>query len=265
MPYFDCHAHWCDPRVSSQNYLEMMRNCEKHQIKFILQGGVDPEDWQRQRELQVLFPKNIGTCFGLHPYFVAAKTSEECDFAMDELADAIIGANAIGEAGLDFRSQFIKSDRDRAHQINYFEQQIELARAVSKPLVLHLVRAHDEGLRVLQTWDLPVQPGFVHAFNSNFQTAKNYLDLGLMISVGGAVTHSKNRDLREAVIRIPLNQLLIESDSPDQAPAGWTGLNQSWSIWEVAREVSLLRGDISAEEMLKRSTENFKHLFSVPI
>lgn len=264
MLYIDSHAHWCDPRVNTDNYLQMMRCCEEQQIYFILQGGVDPEDWQRQRQLQKQFTKNIGTSFGLHPYFVAAKHQEECDFAMDELAENIIYAMAVGETGLDFRSQFIKTDKDRAHQINYFEQQIELARAAAKPLVLHIVRAHEETQRILQTWDLPPKPGLVHAFNSNFENAKKYLDYGLMLSIGGAVTHSKNRDVRDAITKISLDYLLIESDSPDQSPTGWTGLNQSWSVWNVAREISLLRGDISAEELLRKSTENFKRLFSVP-
>ena len=264
MKLIDPHAHWCDPRIDSQNYPQMLQQCEQQHIQFILQGGVDPEDWQRQRELQKQFPKNIGTSFGLHPYFVAGKVSEECDFAMDELAENIIGAMAIGETGLDFRSQFIKTDRDRAHQITYFEQQIELARASAKPLILHIVRAHDEAKRILTVWDLPQKPGFVHAFNSNFENAKNYLDFGLLLSVGGAVTHTKNRELRDSVKKIPLELLLIESDSPDQVPSGWPGLNQSWSIWNVAREISILRGDISAEDLLIKSADNFKRIFSVP-
>lgn len=265
MNFVDSHAHWSDLRITPDLFSQMMANCEFNRIRFIMQGGVDPADWDRQIELKKQYPENIGLCFGLHPYFIARSSMDDCEQAMDLLAKKISQAMALGETGLDFRSQFVPEDTDRVRQINFFEQQIELARATAKPLVLHIVRAHDEAHRVLTLWDLPEKPGYVHAFNSNLQNAENYMNAGFLLSVGGAVTHPRNQDLRSAIKDIPLNKLLIESDSPDQAPLDWKGLNQSWSIWRVAEEISRLRSNISAEEILKISSENFNRLFSVPI
>lgn len=265
MNFVDSHAHWSDLRITADLFDQMMSHCEFHHIKFIMQGGVDPGDWERQVELKMQFPDRIGLCFGLHPYFIARSSQEECEQAMDQLAQKISQSMALGETGLDLRSQFVTNEFDRVRQINFFEQQIELAKAVSKPLVLHIVRAHEDAQKILTLWDLPTKPGYIHAFNSNRDNAKRYIDLGFLLSVGGALTHPKNRDLRTAIVDIPLESLLIESDSPDQAPHDWKGLNQSWSIWRVAEEVSQLRQDVSAEEVLKISTDNFNRLFSVPI
>ena len=265
MNFVDSHAHWSDLRITPDLFSQMMSHCEFNRINFIMQGGVDPDDWDRQLELNNQFPGRIGLCFGLHPYFIARSTQEECEQAMDLLAKKISQSMALGETGLDLRSQFVANEFDRVRQINFFEQQIELAKAVSKPLVLHIVRAHDEAQKILTLWDLPSKPGYIHAFNSNIQNAKRYTELGFMLSVGGAITHPKNHDLRSAILQIPLESLLIESDSPDQAPLDWKGLNQSWSILRVAEEISILRKDVSAEEILKISTDNFNRLFSVPI
>lgn len=265
MNFIDSHAHWSDLRITPDLFALMIANCDHHRIGFIMQGGIDPAEWDRQIELKRQYPDRIGLCFGLHPYFVARSTQEDCENALDLLAKKISQAQALGETGLDFRSQFVAHEFDRVRQITFFEQQIELAKSVSKPLVLHIVRAHEEAQKILTLWDLPTQPGYIHAFNSNIQNALRYAELGFMLSVGGAVTHPRNQDVRAAVKGISLHSLLIESDTPDQSPVDWKGLNQSWSIWRVAEEISLLRGDVSPEEVLKISTDNFNRLFSVPI
>lgn len=260
MKYVDVHSHWADIRFADRGaeLTLKLKACLDKNIDFFLQGGIGPDDWNRQLELKKQYPQNFGLGFGLHPYFVSAHNSEECELALDQLTALLPQAMALGEAGLDFRPHIMKEFEGL--QIEIFENQIELAKAFAKPMVLHIVQAHEKALQIFDIWGVPEQTGLVHAFNGSFLTAKKYIDRGFLISVGGAVTFEKNHKLQDCIKKIPLEYLLIESDSPDQAPAGWTGPNESISIYNVAEKIGLIR-NISVFDALEVNTSNFKRLF----
>lgn len=258
--YIDSHSHWSDPRwnLTDDEIKQHLKAALDKQITFFLQGGVNPTEWQRQIELKKKYSEHFGLCFGLHPYFVSDNDDDACEAALDQLAQVLPQAMALGETGLDFRPHIMKDSMVR--QIDMFENQIELAKAFEKPLVLHIVQAHDKALQVLDVWGVPPRKGLVHAFNGSYDTAKKYIDRGFLISVGGAVTYEKNKKLLDCVQKIPFEYLLIESDSPDQAPEGWVGFNQSTSIWTVAEKIAQVR-KTSVLDVLQISTSNFKRLF----
>lgn len=264
--FVDAHSHWSDLRFS-QSLVQVKSCLEALRLKkiiFFLQAGVDPEEWQRQIQLKKQFPNSFGTCFGLHPYFVIEKYKnsqrDECEAALDQLAALLPSAMALGETGLDFRSQW--PEGSESLQIEMFENQIELARVFKKPLVLHIVRAHEKALQVLQMWEASQVGGFVHAFNGSYELARSYLNLGFLLSVGGAITYDKNKKLQETIKKIPLDQLLIETDSPDQPPKDWNNLNTSDSLLKVAEKIAEIRGQ-STEEILQITTKNFCRLFNL--
>lgn len=258
--YVDAHSHWADERFSDKGRELMLREALAKNITFFLQGGVSPLEWQRQLDLKKKYPEHIGLGFGLHPYFVSDHDEETCEQALNELAQILPQAMALGETGLDFRPHIMKESE--ILQIMMFENQIELAKAFKKPLILHIVQAHDKAVQIFDLWGAPPTTGLVHAFNGSFDTAKRYIDKGFLISIGGALTYEKNRKLHDCVKKIPFEYLLIESDSPDQAPEGWRGPNQSSSIYKVAEAVGLIR-NISAFDVLETATSNFKRLFSL--
>ena len=260
--YCDCHGHWTDPRVSEEQQNKWLQDSLKNNLNIFMEAGVNPEGWQRQIQLQKKFPQNFKNAFGLHPYFVAENDEETCEDAMNELAKILPLAAGLGETGLDFREQYSQGDaQDR--QIVFFENQVQLAKAASKPLVLHVVRAHNEAQRVLMMWDADSVGGMVHAFNSSIEVAKSYLEMNFLISVGGPVTFEKNKKLHEAVAHIPLEKLLLESDCPDQAPEGWSEpQNSPLSVLSVAKTVAEIK-KISPESVLEKTSENFKKLFTL--
>ncbi len=260
MKYVDAHSHWADLRTNPDDLSvkNKLQSCLDKNIDFFLQGGVNPEDWARQISIKKMYPENFGLCFGLHPYFVSDHTPEECEVALDQLTLVLPQAMALGETGLDFRPHIMKEAQGL--QIEMFENQIELAKAFQKPLVLHLVQAHDKAIQIFDLWGVPLRTGLVHSFNASFETAKKYIDKGFLISVGGAVTFEKNSKLHDCIKKLPLEHLLLESDSPDQAPAGWEGLNESTSIYKVAEKIALIR-NLSPFEVLEVNTSNFKRLF----
>lgn len=257
--WIDAHGHLADPRWEGQD-AAVIEEARAKGIHFFMQGGVSPEDWSRQRSLKARFPLHIGLCFGLHPYWVIDHELEECEEALDLLARELPDALALGELGLDFRPHIMKDTRDK--QMTVFEQQLELAQMSSKPVVLHLVQAHEESLRIMDLWGLPKQKGMVHSFNGSWGKAEDFLRRGLYLSVGGPVCRPDNERLKQAVREIPLEKLLIESDSPDQAPPAYKGgLNPPESIWEVARTIGELKS-LDPLEILDITTENFKRLFA---
>ncbi len=268
--YTDAHTHWTDLRMTQndQAQTDHIQIMADEKITLFMEAGVNPEGWLRQIELQKKYPENFKLALGLHPCFVAENEIQTCEEALDQLSHIIHCASAVGETGLDFRDQYTKKiieDDLVDQQILFFENQIQLAIQCHKPLVLHVVKAHEEALKILKLWDAHQVGGMVHAFNSSFEIAQKYMDLGFIISVGTSVTYPKNKNLIDAVKKIPLEKLLIESDAPDQPPLGHdqtegNHLNSSLSVLKVAAAIAEIKG-IPIETVALQTTENFKTLF----
>lgn len=263
MTYVDSHSHLADPRLdaSRTQIIQKARACN---IQTFIQGGVGPDDWQKQLELAQQIP-GLVPVLGLHPYWVAAHSEMDCESALDQLARMLANpkVKALGELGLDFRPSLEQFDgvSSKARQLTMFEMQLEMAKMAQKPLVLHLVRAFDEGLRCLTMWGPFSKGGMVHSFNGTLPQAKEYLDLGLHISVGGPLCREDNARLHQAVAGIPLEFLLLETDTPDQAPPGLE-INENSSLLLVANKVAEIK-KLKPDEVLDRTSENAKKLFSL--
>lgn len=254
--FADSHCHLADQRIATK-VEDFIARAKAKNIHFFLQGGVGPEDWQRQKELNAKHPE-IGLCFGLHPYWASEKTMQECDQGLDLLSREIHHSLAIGELGLDLRPHIVKENFDQ--QMHCFVAQLELAEMASKPVVLHLVRAFGETKSVFSHYKMPARGGLVHSFNSGVKEADYFLSLGLHLSIGGPLCRPNNERLRQAVRILPLNQLLIESDSPDQAPPSYGGeQNEPISIIEVAEIIAEIK-KVTSQQVLDISTQNLEKL-----
>jgi TatD DNase family protein len=258
--FIDAHSHLSDPRLDSadetlrKSWLAAARLRGIHQH---LQGGVGPGDWGRQLELQRVFPELLPV-FGVHPYWVAAHSESDCEEALDKLAQCAGPCLAMGEMGLDLRPHIAGDSLER--QISCFEAQLQLAEAAGKPVVLHVVRAFEEVLRVFQMWGVPRRGGFVHSFNGSAKEAMEYLNLGLLLSVGGPAARKHNQRLQQAVKEIPLDRILLETDSPDQPGDQFRDqLNPPESLWAVAEAVAKIKG-LHPEEILDISSRNLRKL-----
>ncbi len=258
--WVDAHGHLADPRWDGQQDA-IIEEARARGIHFFMQGGVGPEDWEKQKALHARYPSHIGLCFGLHPYWVADHDEDECEDALNLLARMLPEAMGLGEAGLDFRPNIMKDSQER--QIGVFEDQLELAHISNRPVVLHIVQAHEQSLMVMDLFGLPQEKGMVHSFNGSAHKAQDFLNRGLFLSVGGPVCRPDNQKLHQAVKEIPLEFLLIESDSPDQGPPAYKGrLNPPESIWEVAKTIGELK-TLDPLEILDITTGNFHRLFGV--
>ena len=258
--WIDAHSHLADPRWDLER-TQALQEAQSRGIGFFMQGGVGPDDWTRQLALKEKHPQAIGLCFGLHPYWVADHDEELCEIAIEQLTGVLHKAMGLGEIGLDLRPHIMKDSLDR--QIEFFKLQLELAQASHLPVVLHLVQAHEEALRILDWWGVPPAGAFVHSFNGSAQKALDFTQRGLYLSVGGPVVRPDNHKLHQAVLQIPPERLLIETDSPDQPPPAFAGVkNPPASLWDVAQKVGELKG-MTPSEILDMTSSNFRRLFGV--
>lgn len=164
---------------------------------------------------------------------------------------------AIGETGLDYHY-----DQDNpADQQRRFRKHIEAARRTGKPLVVHTRAARADTIAILR--EEGAGSGVLHCFTEDWDTAKAALDLGFHISFSGIVTFANAVELREVARKVPLDRLLIETDSPWLAPVPYRGkTNQPAYVVEVAHAVAHLRG-LSPEALGEQTSANFRRLFGM--
>ncbi|MBX9767826.1 MAG: TatD family hydrolase [Bdellovibrionales bacterium] len=271
-PIWDSHCHLSDLRIFEKRD-QILKALQKEGLGGFFLGGYDPEDWSRQIVLKREFTAlgaEVKTSFGLHPWWVSQASSEKIEEAFDLLEVQIGLADALGETGLDFQPRF--SDAMKELQTQVFERSLFIrhksAQAYQRdfPLVLHVVRAHPEVLAILSSAKLGSVPGLVHSYSGDWRSAQKYLDLGFLISISGAFLRSGGERLRETIQKVPLDQLAVESDSPDQMPTGFQsklspGLNDPSSLLKLARAIADVRSE-SSEKILEASTNNVIKLFA---
>jgi len=195
--------------------------------------------------------------YALHPMFLADHRPEH----PDELATWIRSERpaAVGECGLDFYFEGL----DAGVQRTYFRQQLEMAREFDLPVVLHARRAVDEVIATLRS--VGGLRGVVHSFSGSVEQAQQLWKMGFCIGLGGPVTYPRARRLRELVATMPLEFLLLETDSPDQPLHGHQGArNEPSRLVEVCECVAQLRG-VSPEVIAKGTTGNAARLFQVTV
>jgi len=206
----------------------------------------------------------IYSTIGIHPH--EAKLADQAAFdRMEQLAKRpkVI---AWGEIGLDY--YYDHSPRELQQQV--FVKQMELARAAKLPIVIHCrpsdnsENAWDDCLRLIsEQWVPSGLGGVMHCFTGNPEQAKRSLDMGFMISFAGNVTFPKAQQIRDAARMVPMDRMLIETDSPFLAPIPYRGKrNEPMFVKEVARQIGELRG-FSAEEIGVQTTQNFQRFFSL--
>lgn len=166
---------------------------------------------------------------------------------------------AIGETGLDY----YRLSGDLEWQRQRFRTHIQAARQARKPLIIHTRSAAADTLRLMQEEDAGEAGGVMHCFTESWEVAQGALDLGFYISFSGIVTFKSAKELKEVARRVPLDRLLVETDSPYLAPVPHRGqTNQPGWVKHVAEEVARLQGR-SFAEVAAQTTENFFNLFNI--
>ncbi len=254
MPFVDSHCHINFPElvVDIDAVLARMR---ENEVINALCISVNLADFPQVLSLAEQYP-HIYATVGVHPDY---EDVEEPDVArLVELArhPKIIG---IGETGLDY----YRLTGDLEWQRARFRTHIRAARQCGKPLIIHTRDAAADTLRIMAEEKAVEASGVMHCFTESWEVAEAAIAMGFYISFSGIVTFKNAKQLKEVAQRVPLERMLIETDSPYLAPVPYRGkLNQPGYVKHVAEEIATLRG-ISVDEVGLRTTENFARLFKL--
>lgn len=198
--------------------------------------------------------EDIFASVGVHP-----SSNDGEDPSADQLVALAKAAKviAIGETGLDY---FYGADT-KTQQQNRFIQHLEAARCCRKPVIVHTRDAREDTIAILRSHADHSVGGVMHCFTESWEMAKQALELGFYISFSGILTFKNAEELRDVALRVPLDRILIETDSPYLAPVPYRGKsNEPAFVGEVAKQIGELRG-LDIEAVATITTENFERLF----
>jgi TatD DNase family protein len=256
----DSHCHLADDTFAGDlaDVVARAQAASLERSLVILEAGNTKEADQGSRLLE-LWPETR-FAIGVHPHqahqFKEARSQAAA--IVREQFSRTPAARAIGEIGLDYHYDFSSPDMQR----EVFRGQLCLALSLDRPVVIHTREADDDTVAALREEGGGRLRGVFHCFTGNHQLAEAALELGFYISVAGILTFPKAEELRQVIRRVPLDRLLVETDSPFLAPVPYRGKrNEPAYVVEVAQVLAEARG-VSLEEISRQTTENFFRLFS---
>jgi len=220
--------------------------------------GVYQANWQRVWEL-VLSDPDLHAAFGLHPVYLDDHRPED----LRELGDWLTRLAdhrqlcAVGEIGLDY---FIET-LDRERQQTLFDAQLQLAADFNLPALIHVRRSHAAVIATLKRFKLK-RAGIIHAFAGSKEEAREYIRLGFKLGLGGAATWPQALRMHRVLAELPLESMVLETDSPDMAPAMFPGQRNSPAHLPAICEALAKIMAISPEQLAAASTANACELFN---
>lgn len=254
--YFtDSHCH-LDFKNFNANLPELLKRCQQANIRNIVIPTIGPKNWQKVITLvkeQSHDKLSLYACLGIHPWFLNDLSDDSLSELTHLVQENIDDLVAIGEAGID--GVIDKEQNNLSLQIEVFEQQIEIAKTFSLPLIVHHRRSHQDITRILKEKKLN-QGGIIHAFSGSYQQACQYIDLGFKLGIGGTITYPRAEKTIKAIKRLPLTSLVLETDAPAMPLYGFQGEDNSpLHVVNVFQALKRIRTE-SAEELANTLQKN---------
>ncbi len=256
MEFFDTHAHIGLIHEDQIEQLLIVKQAHRAKVKHIVSICNSLSDFDRVYQ-NLKTAKQVYHAVGVSPSEVT-NPGDDWDLQVKQKAsfNRIV---AIGEIGLDYFRKF----GNKKSQIELFIQQLDLARELELPVIIHNREAGADVLSILQD-RLPPKGGILHCYSEGWEYAKKSLDLNLYISFAGNVTYRNARNLHETAVNMPLDRMLIESESPFMVPSAYQGKrNKPAYLSKVAEGIAELRG-ITVEELAPVLFENSLQAFNIP-
>jgi TatD DNase family protein len=251
--FIDTHAHLLDKRFDKDR-LEMLGRAKASRVEKILEISCEPDGWQAALYFSKA-NKGVTCALGVHPQEAKLASPEVLkkleNLALDEKV------TAIGETGLDYYHE--NSSREEQKRVFLFH--INLSLKINKPLILHCRDAYPDMFEILSKIKLPDLPGVVHCFSGTPEQALELIKMGFYIGIDGPVTYPNAQALKDTVKQIPLEKILIETDSPYLPPQKYRGTrNEPAYVPLVAAEIALIKG-INIKDVENITSENAQSLF----
>jgi TatD DNase family protein len=256
----DSHCHLAGPEFAADLEAVVARAREAGLDGALVILAADDEPELRQANAVRSAWPDVRFSIGVHPH-AAGSYADDPDAAARRVADALDAqplARGLGEVGLDYHYDFAP----RAVQQEVFRRQIRLARERRLPLVIHTREADEDTLAILGEEQAGECGGVFHCFTGDREMARKGLDLGFHISLAGIVTFPRALELHEVAKVVPIDRLLLETDSPFLAPVPHRGTrNEPARVSRIAEVVAELR-QTTSESVARATDENFRRLFA---
>jgi len=256
MELIDTHAH-LNFKAFSKDYKEVIKRCLDSDV-FLINVGADFKTSKRAVEIAEEYKEGVYAAIGLHPIHVE---DEEFDASRYHELARSTKVVAVGETGLDY----YHNEAEKDLQKKVFIKQLKLAQELDKPVIIHCREAHKDLIDLLKKQEsqnaLPGRKGVVHCFMGRWLEAQEYLKMGFLISFTGVITYVKDYD--KAILNIPLEKLMLDTDSPYMAPEPHRGKrNEPRYCKYIAKKIAEIKG-VSFKEVAKVTTENARKLFKI--
>ena len=246
----DTHCHVLNEEMD--NYIDIIKESASKDISMIINGY----DNKSNKEIIDLSNKysNVYSAIGLNYDGIDNFTDKDLE-DLEELlkSNKIV---AIGEIGLDY--YWTKENKDK--QIYFFEKQLALAEKYNLPVIIHARESIQDTYDILKKYKVK---GTMHCYSGSLEMAKEFIKLGFLIGIDGPITYKNNKKGVEVVEGIPLEHLLLETDSPYLSPEPNRGKqNSPLNLIYIAEKIAEIKG-ISTEEVIEKTTNNAKELFNI--
>lgn len=252
-----CHLDALNYETLHQNIQDVVNKAKAAEVKHLLAVGVTLNRFEKIYPELRNFPEVSLAC-GVHPLDIEDEVFDAHRLRHWAKDEKVI---ALGEMGLDY----YYSENNKAEQQRIFAEQIEIANEVNKPIIVHTRHAREDTLGILKEANAENCGGIIHCFTENWDMAKAVLDLGFYISISGIITFKNAEELRDVVRKVPVDRLLVETDSPYLAPVPYRGKeNQPAYTRQVCEYLATLKGKTS-EDFARITTENFERLFKINV
>ena len=251
----DSHAHLDDDAFSSEIDMVMAR-ARAEGVGAVINPGADVASSKAAVAIAAAYPE-VYALAGIHPHEAAGVRDE----AIDEIAAILSSPKVvgIGEIGLDYYRELAPRD----DQLRVFRAQLELARQMGLPVQIHSRDASGDTLKMVQEYSRRVPAIVMHCYSGSVEMARDLVKLGCYISLAGPVTYRNARKQVEVAGQVPLDRLLVETDSPYLPPSPYRGQrNEPAYVVETARKIAAIR-NISSEEVAAVTSANAASIFGI--
>jgi len=268
MEFIDSHAHLTDPAFDTDRDVLISQILPAAHIIKSVEIGCAPDEWQPALDLTQKYPQTIVPVLGVHPEYARRFTPAHAAPFAEFLQDPRVAA--VGEIGLDYTCL---EEANREEQLALFSQMIIAADHVQKPLVLHVRRTGEDYAAYNDTFSLlksqwkqnTSRPyaGVLHCFCARYEEAKQALDMGLLLGINGCFTYKKNEYIREAIKKIGVDKIILETDCPYLSPQGKRGTRNDPSNIPLIAQFTADYLNIPLQELAEKTTQQTKLLYGL--
>lgn len=250
---FETHAHYDDEAFDSDRDT-LLNTFLENGIEYVVNIGSSIKTSEDTLALTKAYPFIYGA-IGVHPSDSGELNEENFGWLKEAVKNPKVVA--IGEIGLDY----YWDTPEREIQRKWFERQMELAKELNLPSVIHSRDAAADTLDMIKSAGLYKSGGVIHCFSYEKEMARIYVDMGFYLGIGGVITFKNGRKLKEVVEYIPIEYLVLETDSPYLSPEPNRGKrNTSLNIPYIAQNIALIKG-MDYEEVIRITNENARRLY----